>query len=177
MVADVVVAKYADHCPLYRQAQILARQGIEIDRATLAFWVGYAAAEIKPLWRLMPEELLRSTKLFVDETMAPVLDPRRGRIKTRLSLWVLTRDDQPWQSDAPPAVAYNYAPGRGAEHAVALLQGFAGELQTDGYAAYRISPIPGAPAGRPGPHSVGHIGAGSGSTLPNRRRRRPPPRR
>ena len=136
MVAHVVVAKYADHCPLYRQAQILARQGIAIDRATLAFWVGYAAAEIKPLWRLMREELLRSTKLFVDETTAPVLDPGRGRTKTGY-LWVLARDDRPWQGDAPPAVVYNYAPGRGAEHAVVLLRGFAGVLQTDGYAAYR----------------------------------------
>jgi transposase len=94
MVAHVVVAKYADHCPLYRQAQILARQGIAIDRATLAYWVGYAAAEIKPLWRLMREELLRSTKLFVDETTAPVLDPGRGRTKTGY-LWVLARDDRP----------------------------------------------------------------------------------
>src|SRR5580700_6227079 len=81
LVAHVAVAKYADHCPLYRQAQILARQGIAIDRATLAFWVGYLAAEIKPVWRLMREELLGSTKLFVDETTAPVLDPGRGHTK------------------------------------------------------------------------------------------------
>jgi transposase len=116
MVAHVVVAKYADHTPLYRQAQILARQAIAIDRATLAFWVGYAAAEIKPLWRLMREDLLGSTKLFVDETTAPVLDPGRGRTKTGY-LWALARDDRPWQGDAPPAVVYSYAPGRGAEHA------------------------------------------------------------
>src|SRR5271163_3052140 len=70
MVAHVLVAKYADHTPLYRQCQILARQGIEIDRATLAFWVGYAAAEVKPLWWLMRDDLLCSTKLFVDETTA-----------------------------------------------------------------------------------------------------------
>ena len=86
LVAHVVVAKYADHCPLYRQAQILARQGITIDRATLAFWVGYAAAEIKPVWRLLRDEVLSSTKLFVDETTAPVLDPGRGRTKIRLLL-------------------------------------------------------------------------------------------
>src|SRR6516165_12107778 len=103
MVAHVVVAKYADHCPLYRQAQILARQGIAIDRATLAFWVGYAAAEIKPLWRLMREELLRSTKLFVDETTAPVLDPGRGRTKKGY-FWAPARDDRPWCGRAPPAV-------------------------------------------------------------------------
>jgi transposase len=136
MVAHVLVAKYADHSPLYRQCQILVRQGIAIDRSVLAFWVGYAAAEVKPLWRLMREELLRSTKLFADETTAPVLDPGRGRTKTGY-FWVLARDDRPWQGSAPPAVVYSYAPGRGAEHAVALLTGFTGVLQTDAYAAYR----------------------------------------
>jgi transposase len=136
LVAQVLVAKYADHCPLYRQSQILARQGIAIDRSTLAFWVGYAAAEITPLGRLLRQELLRSTKLFADETTAPVLDPGRGRTKTGY-FWVLARDDRPWQGEAPPAVVYSYAPGRGAEHAVALLEGFTGVLQTDAYAAYR----------------------------------------
>jgi transposase len=86
MVAHVLVAKYADHTPLYRQAQILARQGIEIDRATLAFWVGYGAAEVKPLWQLMRDELLCSTKLFVDETRAPVTRPGPGTNQNRLSL-------------------------------------------------------------------------------------------
>jgi hypothetical protein len=76
----------ADHCPPYRQTQILARQGITIDRATLAFWTGDAAAEVKPVWRLMREELLRSTNLFVDEAAAPVLDPGRGRTKKGLLL-------------------------------------------------------------------------------------------
>jgi len=136
LVAQVVVAKYADHCPLYRQAQILARQGIAIDRATLAFWVGYAAAEIRPVWRLLRDELLSSTKLFVDETTAPVLDPGRGRTKKGY-FWVLARDDRPWRGGAPPAVVYSYAPGRSGEYAVRLLQGYTGVLQTDGYAAYR----------------------------------------
>src|SRR6516162_9114974 len=95
--------------PAYRQAQILARQGITIDRATLAFWTGYAAAEFKPVWRLMRDELLGSTKLFVDETTAPVLDPGRGRTKKGY-FWVLARDDRPWCGRAPPAVVYSYAP-------------------------------------------------------------------
>jgi transposase len=82
LVAQVLVDKYADHCPLYRQAQGFARQHIELDRSTLAFWTGYAAAELKPLWRSMRNELLRSSKLLVDETKAPVLDPGRGRTKT-----------------------------------------------------------------------------------------------
>jgi hypothetical protein len=83
----------------------------------------------------MREELLRSTKLFVDETTAPVLDPGRGRTKTGY-FWVLARDDRPWRGRAPPAVVYSYAPGRGGEHAIALLRGYSGVLQTDAYAAY-----------------------------------------
>jgi transposase len=136
LVAQVLVAKYADHCPLYRQAQILERQGIEIDRSTLAFWMGYAGAELKPLWRMMRDELLCSSKLFVDETRAPVLDPGRGRTKTGY-FWTLARDDRPWGGTLPPAVVYTYAPGRGHDHAIALLKGFTGVLQTDGYGAYK----------------------------------------
>jgi len=136
MVAQVLVAKYADHTPLYRQAQGLARQGIEIDRSTLAYWTGYAAAELKPIWTLMRQELLSSTKLFVDETTAPVLDPGRGRTKTGY-FWAIARDDRAWAGADPPSVVYTYAPGRGAEHAIALLEDFSGVLQTDGYSAYK----------------------------------------
>ena len=136
LVAQIIVAKYADHCPLYRQAQILARHDIAIERATLAFWIGYAAAELKPLWRLLREEILSSPKLFVDETTAPVLDPGRGRTKKGY-FWVLARDDRPWRGGAPPAVVYTYAPGRSGDHAAALLRGYTGILQTDGYAGYR----------------------------------------
>jgi hypothetical protein len=88
------------------------------------------------VWRLIRDELLRSTKLFVDETTAPVLDPGRGRTKKGY-FWVLARDDRPWRGRAPPAVVYSYAPGRGGDHAAALLKGYSGVLQTDGYAAYR----------------------------------------
>ena len=144
MVAHVLVTKYADHAPLYRQAQMLARQGIVIDRSTLACWVGYAAAELKPLWRLIREDLLGSAKLFVDETKAPVLDPGRGRTKTGY-FWAIARDDRPWGGSDPPAVVYSYAPGRGSEHASALLKDFRGILQTDGYVAYKS--VAGSPGG------------------------------
>jgi transposase len=136
MVAHVLVTKYADHAPLYRQAQMLARQGIVIDRSTLASWVGYAAAELKPLWRLLRDQLLASAKLFVDETTAPVLDPGRGRTKTGY-FWAIARDDRPWGGADPPAVIYSYAPGRGTEHAASLLKDFRGILQTDAYVAYK----------------------------------------
>jgi len=136
MVAHVLVAKYADHGPLYRQAQMLARQGIVVDRSTLASWVGTAAAELKPLWRLLRDELLGSAKLFVDETTAPVLDPGRGRTKTGY-FWAIARDDRPWGGTDPPAVVFTYAPGRGNEHAARLLSDFRGILQTDAYVAYK----------------------------------------
>ncbi|MBB6253396.1 IS66 family transposase [Nitrospirillum iridis] len=136
LVAAVLVAKYADHVPLYRQAQGFARQGIMIDRSTLAFWVGYAAAELTPVWRLMRADLLRSGKLFVDETRAPVLDPGRGRTKSGY-FWALARDDRPWRGGDPPAVVYHYAPGRSAKHAAGVLDGFTGVIQTDGYTVYK----------------------------------------
>jgi transposase len=154
MVAHVLVTKYADHAPLYRQAQMLARQGIVIDRSTLASWVGYAAAELKPLWRLLRDDLLASAKLFVDETTAPVLDPGRGRTKTGY-FWAIARDDRPWGGSDPPAVVYSYAPGRGNEHAAALLKDFRGILQTDAYVAYKKVAKP----------TAGEAGTGDGVIL------------
>lgn len=135
LVADVLVSKYADHLPLYRQSQILAREGVRIDRSTLAHWVGFAAFELAPLHERLVELLKSSEKLFADETRCPVLDPGRGRTKTGY-FWALARDDRPWRGSDPPAVAYLYAPGRGSSHAVRHLAGFSGMLQVDGYAAY-----------------------------------------
>ncbi|HET8728828.1 MAG TPA: IS66 family transposase [Alphaproteobacteria bacterium] len=136
MVAHLLVSKYADHLPLYRQAQIYARQGLMLDRSTLADWVGRAAWELRPVHARLVEILKASPKLFADETKAPVLDPGRGRTKTGW-LWAIARDDRPWCGPDPPAVAYLYATGRGAEHAATHLDGFDGVLQVDGYAAYR----------------------------------------
>jgi transposase len=136
MVAYVLAAKYAWHLPLYRQAQMLLSQGIAIERATLAFWVGYAAAELKPLYLRLRELILGSVKIAVDETVAPVLDPGRGRTKKGY-FWAIARDDRAWGGTDPPAVAYTYAPGRGAVHALKLLETYRGIVQCDGYAAYK----------------------------------------
>ena len=95
LIAQVLVAKYADHVPLYRQAQIYARQDIRLDRSTLADWAGRAAWYLRPLRDRILEELRRSQRLFADETTAPVLDPGRGRTKTG-QLWAYARDDRPW---------------------------------------------------------------------------------
>jgi transposase len=135
-VAHVLVARYADHLPLYRQAQGLARQGIEIGREVLAGWLGAAAFEVRPVVARLREILLGSVRLFADETTMPVLDPGRGKTKTGFA-WTIARDDRPWAGTDPPAVVFHYAPGRGAEHARALLAGYTGLLQCDGYAGYK----------------------------------------
>ena len=136
MVAHVLVAKYAWHLPLYRQAQMLLAQGIDIQRAILAFWVGYAAAELKPVYLRLRELILSSSKIAVDETIVPVLDPGRGCTKKGY-FWAVARDDRPWAGSDPPAVAYSYAPGRGAVHALKLLDRYHGVVQCDGYVAYK----------------------------------------
>ena len=135
-VAHVVTAKYADHLPLYRQAQIYARQGIQLDRSTLADWTGRAAFLLRPVHEHLLKTLRASSKLFADETTAPVLDPGRGRTKTG-QIWAYARDDRPWCGSDPPAVAYVYAPDRKAERPMAHLAGFKGVLQVDGYGGYR----------------------------------------
>jgi transposase len=135
LIAQVAVSKYADHCPLYRQAGIYARQGIDLDRATLADWVGRAAWYLAPLHAALRADLNASEKLFADETTAPVLDPGRGRTKTG-QFWAYARDDRPWGGTSPPAVAYIYAPDRTKARPREHLAGFRGVLQVDGYAAY-----------------------------------------
>jgi transposase len=135
-VAQVLVSKYADHLPLYRQAQIYARQGINLDRSTLADWVGHAAWHLRPLHERLLTKLKGAVRLFADETTAPVLDPGRGRTKTG-QLWAYAADDRPWGGSDPPGVAYIYAPDRKSERPIAHLEGFKGILQVDGYAGYR----------------------------------------
>ena len=147
-VAHVLVSKYADHLPLYRQAQIYSRQGVDLDRSTLAGWVGKAAFELRPVFDALIADLKRSTKLFMDETRAPVLDPGRGKTKNGY-FWALARDDRPWNGQEagsaasatgnnirPPGVAFTYAPGRSGQHADDILSDFGGILQVDGYAGY-----------------------------------------
>jgi transposase len=135
VVAHVLVAKYADHTPLYRQAQIYARQGITLDRSTLTDWVGRAAFTLQPVHARLLEHLKQSTKLFADETTAPVLDPGRGCTK-KGQLWAYARDERPWLGTGPPSVAYVYAPDRKYARPAEHLAGFSGTLQVDGYGAY-----------------------------------------
>jgi transposase len=136
LLAHVLVAKYADFLPLYRQAQIFARQGIELDRSTLCDWVGRACWWLEPLWRLLRRHVMSSTRIFADDTRLPVLDPGRGRTKTGC-LWGYAIDDRPWQGSTPPAVVYLYAEDRKGEHPAAHLAEFRGILQVDGYSGFK----------------------------------------
>src|SRR5690242_1845281 len=108
LLAHVLVAKYGDFLPLYRQAQIFARQGIALDRSTLCDWVGRACWWLEPLWRQLRRHVMASTRIFADDTTLPVLDPGRGRTKTG-RLWGYAIDDRPWGGATPPAVVYLYA--------------------------------------------------------------------
>jgi transposase len=135
LLAQVLVAKYCDHAPLYRQSQIFARHGVELDRSTLAGWVGGACWWLEPLQERLATHILASGKLFADDTPVPVLDPGRGRTKTG-RLWVYVRDDRPWCGSDPPAALCLFSPDRKGERPAAHLAGFRGILQVDGYAGF-----------------------------------------
>ena len=135
LLAQVLIGKCSDHPPLYRQAQIFARQGISLDRSTLCNWVGRACWWLAPLHELVLSTVLASPKVFADDTTLPVLDPGRGRTKTG-RLWCYAVDNRPWQGPGHPAAVYAYSEDRKAEHPVSHLRGFRGLLQVDGYAGF-----------------------------------------
>lgn len=135
LLAHVLVAKYADHCPLYRQAEIYARAGVELDRSTLADWVGQSARLVRPLVDALGAHVMAAERVHADDTTVPVLDPGRGTTKTG-RLWCYVRDDRPFGGTAPPAVLYRYSADRKGEHPRTHLAGFRGILQADGYTGY-----------------------------------------
>ncbi len=135
LLAHILVSKYADHLPLYRQAQIYARQGVELDRSTLADWVGQSSRLLRPLVEVLGQYVLGAQKLHADDTPVPVLEPGRGKTRTG-RLWTYVRDDRPSGSTDPPAVLFRYSPDRKGEHPRAHLKSFAGVLQADAYAGF-----------------------------------------
>lgn len=135
LMAHVAVAKFCDHLPLYRQSQIYARSGIDLDRSTLASWCGVTSHNLIMVVDHMLAHIKTAPRLFMDETRAPVLDPGAGKTKTGY-LWALTRDDRGWGGNDPPAVVFTYGDSRQGAHAMKILHGFEGTLQVDGYAGY-----------------------------------------
>lgn len=135
LLAQVVVAKYADHTPLYRQEQIYRRAGVQLERATLAAWVRASSRLLEPLSDALGRYVRQADKIHTDNTTVPVLDPGRGKTRTG-RLWTYVRDDRPAGSRAPPAVWYQYSPDRKSERPQKHLQGFSGILQADAYSGY-----------------------------------------
>ena len=135
LLAQVVVAKYADHTPLYRQAQIYCRAGVQLERATLAAWVRETSRLLAPLSDALGRYVRQAEKIHTDDTPVPVLEPGRGKTRTG-RLWTYVRDDRPAASRAPPAVWYQYSPDRKSERPQKHLQGFSGILQADAYSGY-----------------------------------------
>jgi transposase len=148
LISHVLVSKYTDHTPLHRQAVIHARSGVELDRATLADWVGQAVFLLTPLAEAIGRHVRAGAALHVDDTTVPVLAPGLGKTKTG-RLWVVVRDERPWGSGVPPAAFYRYSEDRKAIHAEALLAGCRGFLHADGYAGFERLYKPFAPAGEP----------------------------
>ena len=146
LLAYIIISKFCDHLPLYRQAQIFARLGITLDRSTLADWVGRTAWWLRPLYDLLVTTVLSSPKLFADDTPLPVLDPGRGKTKTG-RFWGYARDDRPWDGPLPPAVVYIYAEDRKGKRPREHLDMFSGTLQVDAYAGFNALANPGRPAG------------------------------
>ncbi|MGB7169106.1 MAG: IS66 family transposase, partial [Acidobacteriaceae bacterium] len=135
LLAHVLVSKYADHCPLYRQAEIYARQGVELDRSTLAGWVGATSELLAPLVDAVRHHVLAVTKLHADDTPVPVLAPGNGKTKTS-RLWTYVRDDRPAGENTAPAVWFAYSPDRKSEHPREHLREFTGTLQADAYSGF-----------------------------------------
>jgi transposase len=148
LLAHVLTSKYCDHLPLHRQSAIYARDGVEIERSTMADWVGRTAFLLEPLADAIARHVRTGETIHADDTPVPVLEPGRGKTKTG-RLWVAVRDERPWASSVPPAAFYRYAPDRKAEQAQALLKDCRGYLHADGYSGFKSlygsNPLTGQP--------------------------------
>jgi transposase len=149
LLAQIAVSKHSEHMPLNRQALVMARHGVPIDRSVLADWMGRTGALIAPVVDHMAKRLMEeSTRLYVDETTAPVLDPGKGKTKTGY-LWAVLRDDRGWGGSAPPGVVFHYRPGRKGDYAAEILKGFNGTIQVDAYGGYSHLATPKRTGGDP----------------------------
>ena len=135
LLAHVLVAKYCDHLPLHRQAEIYAREDIDLSRSTMADMVGQSARLLRPLVDALGRHVMAGERVHADDTVVPVLEPGLGRTRTA-RLWVYVRDDRPFAGPDPAAVFYRYTPDRKGEHPRAHLSEFRGILQADGYAGF-----------------------------------------
>jgi len=135
LLAHIVVSKYDDHLPLYRQAEIYAREGVDLETSTLSGWVGATTAALAPLSEVLAADVMASETLYGDDTPVPVLAPGSGKTKTG-RIWTYVRDERPFDGIRPPAALFFYSPDRKGEHPRAQLEQFTGVLPADGYAGF-----------------------------------------
>jgi len=135
LLAHVLVSKFVDHLPLYRQSEIYAREGVDLERSTLADWVGQSSQLLRPLINALERHVMSGHKVHADDTPIGVLAPGNGKTKTA-RLWTYVRDDRPAGDSTPPAVWFAYSPDRKGQHPRAHLKDFSGVLQADGYAGF-----------------------------------------
>jgi len=135
LLAHVLVSKFADHLPLYRQSQIFERDGLDLDRSTLADWVGKSTALLEPLANAIGRHVQSGQALFADDTPIKMLAPGTGKTQTA-RLWTYVRDERPWTSDAPPAAWYQFSPDRKGQHPKDHLKSYRGWMHADGYAGF-----------------------------------------
>ena len=135
LLASILIDKYADNLPLYRQAKRFEREGIKLDRQTLCLWVGKVCFLLEAIYQHILDDIIGSPVIFADETTVPVLEPGLGKTRTGY-FWTYARDERPWRGDRPPGVAYIYEDNRRHENAATHLASFKGIIHCDGYGAY-----------------------------------------
>jgi transposase len=140
LLAHVLVSKYADHLPLYRLSQIFAREGIDLDRSTMADWVGRSTALLEPLADAIGRIVRQGAALFADDTPVKMLAPGNKKTKTA-RVWTYVRDERPWSGQSPPCVWYQFTVDRKGEHPVSHLLGYKGWVHADGYSGEAIRRI------------------------------------
>ena len=135
LLAHVLVSKFADHLPLYRQSQIYARENVDIDRSTMAGWVGKSTALLEPLADAIGRHVRRGQAIFADDTPVKLLSPGNKRTKTA-RVWAYVRDERPWTGDDPPAAWYEFTIDRKGHHPVGHLADYKGWVHADDYAGF-----------------------------------------
>lgn len=135
LLAHILVSKYADALPLYRQSAIYARQEIDLSRSTMSGWVSKMAELLAPLAERIEAHVLEGAAIHTDDTVVPVMAPGLKRTK-KGRIWAHVRDERPLGSAIPPAAFYKYSPDRKGEHPQAHLKDYEGFLHVDGFAGY-----------------------------------------
>ena len=133
LLAHVLVNKYADHCPLYRQSQIFAREGIDLDRSTLAGWIGQSTKLLEPLAEAIGRHVRAGSAIFADDT--PIKMQAKKRCATA-RIWTYVRDERPWATGDPPAAWYKFSTNREGKHPSGHLANYKGWIHADGYTGF-----------------------------------------